>query len=225
MDWTRAIEINRQALLRIVAELVAVLAAFEGVLRLPRPIHRTLGLGLHKAEAAVRRLIVIAARGLVVPAPPARPMPTGLVIVGKNPQGPARLVFPLFDKRVTYSFEEAQPVAQAGPRIRSFGDESPRQQFLNLFPSAVDNLSSEAATQTLRLRLQATSRALHNLTTEARRMARWLVRRKGMENPKFTMPMRPGPPPGNNRQSKADIDLVLHECHALAWEALRVNSS
>ena len=225
MDWTRAIEINRVALLRFVAELVAYLAAFEGVLRLPKPVHRSLGLGLYKAEAAVRRLVVIAARGLVVALPPVRPMPEWLVILGHAGQGPSRRVFPLFDARVTYRFEEPESAAQSGPRIRMFEMASPQQQFLSLFPRVVENLSSEAATRALRLRMEATSRALQNLSSEARRMARWLVRRKAMENPKFTVPMRPGPPPGHSRHSKADIDFVLRECHALAWDALRVDSS
>ena len=226
MDWTRAIEINRVALLRIVAELVAVLAAFDGLLRLPKPVHRSLGIGIFKAEAAVRRLIVIAARGLVVALPAPRPMPAGLVIAGQNPGTPARLVFPLFDTRVSYSFDEEPCAALSGPRIRMLEAQSPQQQFLSLFPpAAAEAFSSAAATRQLRLRVEATSRALQNLSNEAKRMARWLVRRKAVDQPTFTSPMRPGPPPGHNRQSKADIDLVLRECHALAWEALRVDSS
>jgi hypothetical protein len=225
LDWTRAIEINRVALLRFVAELVAYLVAFEGVSRLPKPVHRSLGHGLYKAEAAVRRLIVIAARGLVVALPPVRPMPEGLVITGHAAQGPSRLVFPLFDTRVTYSFDEPGSAAQFGPRIRMFEINSPQQQFLSLFPNVLENLSSAAATRALRLRMEATSRALQNLSAEARRMARWLVRRKAMADPKFTVPLRPGPPPGHNRQSKSGIDLLLSECHALAWDALRVDSS
>lgn len=225
MDWTRAIELNRVALLRIVAELVAYLAAFEGVLRLPKPVHRSLGLGLYKAEAAVRRLIVIAARGLVVALPPVRAMPEGLVIADHSAQGPSRFAFPLFDMRVTYSFDKPQTGAHSGPRIRMFEVQSPQQQFFNLFPRLTDNLSSEAATRALRLRIEATSRAINNLAQEARRMAKWLLRRKSIASPKFTVPMRPGTPPGHNRRSKADIDLVLRECHALAWDALRVDSS
>ena len=106
-----------------------------------------------------------------------------------------------------------------------FDVQSPQQQFLSRFPRVVESLSSEAATRALRLRIEATSRALQNLASEARRMARWLRRRKAMASPKFTVPMRPGPPPGHDRQSKADIDFVLRECHALAWDALRVDSS
>jgi hypothetical protein len=69
MDWARAVEINRVALSRIVAELLAMVGLMSTVKmeRLLRP-----------AESALRRLIVIAARGLVVQPSPKRPMPKGL---------------------------------------------------------------------------------------------------------------------------------------------------
>ena len=79
MDWNAAIENNREALKRVLAMLVAMAGldphpeVREGEPRrtLPRHLHRAvLGL-LRPAESAVRRLIIVAARGLV--APPARP--------------------------------------------------------------------------------------------------------------------------------------------------------
>ena len=86
MDWKLAIKINREALMRIVAGLVALLSAYEDALRLPRGIYQHLGLNLHKAEAAVRRLIVIAARGLVLSPQTSRKMPEGFVIERKQGQ-------------------------------------------------------------------------------------------------------------------------------------------
>ena len=224
MDWNRAIETNREALASIVAGLLAVLSGFEGVLQLPLSVYRYVGLNLRKAESAVRRLIVIAARGLVVPAPPTRPMPKGLMIERKNQLHVLRRAFSLFDTRITYSFDETEAAVISGPRIHTMGALSPREQFLSQFKRAPETLSSEVETHGLRLRLAAAARALANLTSEAKRLARWRARRKTI-NATVTPPMRPGPPPGINRKSQAEIDLVLRECHGLAWDSLKFNST
>lgn len=84
MDWDLAIGRNRQALKRILDTLVAMAgiavgphpeARAEGEPRrtLPRRLHRAVLRLLRPAEAAARRLIVIAARGIVVTLPPPRP--------------------------------------------------------------------------------------------------------------------------------------------------------
>jgi hypothetical protein len=223
VDWERAIAVNKDALTRIVAGFVALLAAFEGELRLPLGVYRVVASSLFKSETALRRLIVIAARGLVVPLKARAPMPEGLVIQSKG-QPSRPMAFQLFDQRVSYSWVE-EPPPITGPRIRVVGMPDPRSQFLALFKRPPSQLCSEAATQTLRRRLAATLRALGNIPREARRMARWQARRKAMENPKFTSPIRPGPPPGRDKHSKADIDLILRECHALAFQALRADTS
>mgnify|MGYP001351667103 CR=1 FL=1 len=72
-DWARAIERNSEALNGIVAELFAMLGlAGEAVVgRIPQPLHRAVLHVLRPAESAVRRLIIIAARGLVVKLKPA----------------------------------------------------------------------------------------------------------------------------------------------------------
>ena len=223
MDWERAVAVNREALSRIVAGFVALLAAFEGELRLPLGIYRTVALGLFKSETAVRRLIVIAARGLSVAVKPQRPMPTGLVIERNG--APSRpMAFPLFDARVPYSWVE-EPPRITGPRIRMLHAPDPRAQFLALFKRPAGGFCSEAATTHLRRRLDATLAALGNIPREAIRMARWKARRLALANPKFTSPLRPGPPPGRDKHSKADIDIILRECHALAFDALRIDSS
>ena len=77
MDWALAIERNSEALKGIVAALFAMLG-LEGeavVGRIPQPLHRAVLRVLRPAESAVRRLIVIAARGLVVKLVPSRPLP------------------------------------------------------------------------------------------------------------------------------------------------------
>ena len=67
MDWDRAIERNREALSAIVAALFALVASARvsgpGMM-LPRRVWLMVLLVLRPAEAAVRRLVVIAARAL-----------------------------------------------------------------------------------------------------------------------------------------------------------------
>jgi len=94
MDWNLAIEKHSEALKRVIAMLVAMAGlsdsdppawvprpfgercraqlAGEGY-SLPRHLHRAILRLLRPAEAAARRLIVVAARGLVVLPGPQRP--------------------------------------------------------------------------------------------------------------------------------------------------------
>ena len=57
MDWTLAITRNREALLRIIAALYALVGLTNGAafLRLPRHIYRAMSRVLRPAESAVRR--------------------------------------------------------------------------------------------------------------------------------------------------------------------------
>ena len=93
MDWARAIEINRIALARVVAEIFALLGLVAGgtVERLPHGLNQKVERLLRPAESALRRLIVIAARGLVVKPWSKRVMPEGLKITRKA-SGSARRI-------------------------------------------------------------------------------------------------------------------------------------
>ncbi|MFZ2102206.1 MAG: hypothetical protein WAU86_16750, partial [Oricola sp.] len=68
VNWPVAIERNRAALLRIVAMLFAIAGLDDGrtVETLPRHLRFYLIRILRPAESAVRRLVIIVARGLVV---------------------------------------------------------------------------------------------------------------------------------------------------------------
>ena len=98
MDWNLAIERNTEALKRILAALVAMAelggqftffprkgalpqaaalaekSKLSPASTLPRHLHTAVLRLLRPAEAAVRRLIIVAARGIVV-APPSPPRP------------------------------------------------------------------------------------------------------------------------------------------------------
>ena len=99
MDWALAIGRNRLPLLRIVAALFAMIGLGETgvVARVSRPVYRAVLMVLRPAEAAVRRLIVVAARGMVVAPKAARPAVSGRMISTRKGQG--RVSFQLFDPR------------------------------------------------------------------------------------------------------------------------------
>ena len=118
LDWALALERNSEALKGIIAALFAMLGLDgEAVVgRLPRSVHRAVLRVLWPAESAVRRLIIIAARGLVVklkPAPPiSPPMPAGPIGQGR--------VFPpsfqLFDQRKNFT-RRGRRRARGIPRV------------------------------------------------------------------------------------------------------------
>lgn len=121
MDWDRAIERNREALLRIVGALFALLSgarigAGPGLM-LPRRVWLALLQGLRPAEACLRRLVLIAARNLVPELAPAsrRNAPFPAIAASAVSREPAfRLIEPL--KRFSqdgFSDDDDAFVAQA----------------------------------------------------------------------------------------------------------------
>ena len=86
MDWARAIERNSEALNGVVAAIFAMLGLAGGAapVRIPLALRLSVLRLLRPAESALRRLIVIAARGLVVKPAPSRPMPKGRIGKGGN---------------------------------------------------------------------------------------------------------------------------------------------
>ncbi len=79
MDWDLAIKRNSKALKGIIEVLFALLGldGTDAASRIPRSLHSAVLGVLRPAESAVRRLIVIAARNVVVKLAPSRPMPEG----------------------------------------------------------------------------------------------------------------------------------------------------
>ena len=230
-DWDLAIKRNSEALNGIVAALFAMLGldAVATVSRIPKPLHHAVLRVLRPAESALRRLIIIAARGLVVKVAPSRPMPKGLKI-GKG--GGSRLPsFQLYDTRKDFPELRQRRVkyAKHPPRIHFFG---PGSRVDDLWPArppvaALTPPSSDGLVNAERLsrRLQVLKLALDDLPRQARRMARWRVRREAAKNPKFKSPLRPGPPPGRRKRHIHPIDEILADCHALAWDAMKPDTS
>jgi hypothetical protein len=227
MDWDLAIKRNSEALVEIVADLFAMLGldGTETVGRIPHRLHRAVLRVLRPAESAVRRLIVVAARGLVVKVAPSRPMPKGHRI-GKG-SGLSPPAFKLCDKRIFFPELNSPRVkyAKYPPRIHFFGPDSTVDDLWPGRPPVAKPVSPPDGLVTaarLSRRLNALKSALEDLPRQARRMARWRVRREAAKAPKFTSPLRPGPPPGHRKKPTHEIDDVLANCHWLAWEVMRL---
>ena len=230
MDWDLAIKRNSKALKGIIDVLFALLGldGTDAASRIPRSLHSAVLGVLRPAESAVRRLVVVAARGLVVKPRPSRPMPKGHII-GKG-SGPSRPSFRLCDKRIFFPELDNRRVkyAKHPPRILFFGDDSRVDSLWSApQPAPVPAPSPDGLVNAERLtrRLQALKLALDDLPRQARRMARWRARRETMKSPKFKSPLRPGPPPGHRKRQIHEVDEILANCHWLAWEALKPDTS
>ena len=226
MDWARAIERNSEALKAIVESLFAMLglSGAATVARIPQPLHSAVLHVLRPAESAMRRLIVIAARGLVVKAAPSRAMPAGPIGRGRL----SRPSFQLFDPRKNFEGLRRRAFTRIAPRVHIFGSD-PRVAAMWAAPvpaaepvSPPDDLVNAAR---LARRLQALKLALADLPRQARRLARWRLRRETAKAPKFRSPLRPGHPPGYRRKPVHEVDEVLIECHGLACDALKPDTS
>ena len=229
MDWARAIETNHAALTRIVAELIAMLALMAGgpAERLAFPAYRAVLRVLRPAESAVRRLIIVAARDLVMEpsAAAARSEPKRLA---RSAKGSARISFQLFDPRKGFARVRSSPASKAVPRIRVIGfDPRIPMSRVSLQPviTPVREPDGTVSAKRLRRRLAAIRAALEDLPRQAKRLARWRARRERMAFVRFRSPLRPGRPPGYRSRPRHDVDHVLIECHALAFQVVRGDTS
>jgi hypothetical protein len=233
MDWALAIERNRQPLLRIVAALCAMIGLGEMgmVSRLSRPLHQAALSVLRPAEAAVRRLIVAAARGMVV-----RPQAPRLARAGRivsSGTGPGRVTFQLFDPRrvlcddhrgygagargrprarfIDVDFDPRIPLFRPASRVEPDQAEEPDDHTINALP--------------LCRRLAAIRAALEDLPRQAQRYARWRARPREIRRPQRHDALRIGPPPGLRRRKTREVDEILSECHWLARHAAASDTS
>ncbi|WP_210326066.1 hypothetical protein [Oricola nitratireducens] len=263
MNWDRAIERNRDALLRVVAMLFALAGLDENAATatLPRRLRSRLIRILRPAESATRRLIVIASRGLAVEIPrsasragrkfawaDSKRCATGWVIIGppgdpvENPGPPSAKTtaaipaFPLLDPRKRFDVTRRR-YATTIPRVRSLCDDWSVPVYMRRpEPSAkpVPTPDDEIDATRLCRRLISLKRALDDLDGQAKRLARWKAKRdlpssSGLtrgpnRSPRFN-PMRPGRPPGYRKRVFHEVDEILRECHALAFDAERLDTS
>ena len=153
-----------------------------------------------------------------------------VAIIGKG--GNSRPSFRLFDPRKNFAelrLNHRRPTRNP-PRIHFFGSDprvaalwpAPRPAVVAEPVPPPDGLVDAAR---LARRLEALESALNDLPRQARRLARWRVRRENVPSLKFKSPLRPGPPPGHRRKPVHEVDEVLIDCHGLARDALRLDTS
>ena len=237
MNWDEIVEQNRRRILAAIAPLLAVLG-FDPRRRdeMPRHFYRALLILLRPAESAVRRLIIIAARGIAVK--------LGLSASRAFPKvlGPDPRIAQNRDAERIPAFCLIDPLKRFAPEgfewSKEWGKEWGREQVMpricvpglfdpvfadpTPFPSRDDSID----TATLVRRIQALKSALDNLPREARRLARWRARRelaRQAQSPKpgRLSPFRPGFAPGFHRSGRREIDVILGDCHYFAVEAWR----
>ncbi len=237
MDWDQIAGRNRERLLAAIAPLLAVLG-FDLRRRqeVPRHFHRFLISLLRPAESAVRRLIIIAAIGIVVKLRlgASRAFPAGLAQKLKKALEEEEERFPAFGLIDPLKRFAPQDFGWAQEWSESWGKEQfiPRISvpglFDPVFPPAfpVPNRDDPIDTAALLRRIRSLKDALDNLPRHARRMARWkakgeLSRQPGVAvKPGRLSPFRPGPAPGKHRREEREIDVILGDCHyfaRLAW--------
>jgi hypothetical protein len=226
--WNEALAHNTRALGFIMAEILAMLQVYGGTdaTTLPRAVHASILRVLRPAESALRRLIVIAARDLVVgPVPPEKK--AGQAGTGKTSRGkPAsRIFFQLVDPRKRFS---AQRVVYATlvPRISVIAPGAPiaplfaQPQDPHERPSIPSASDRHISAHRLCLRLKALTSALEDIPRHAVRLARWRMKRKAQQPPRFSSPLRFGNPPGYRAKPRHEIDDILAACHKFALGVL-----
>ena len=235
MNWDEIIERNRERLLLAIAPLLAVLG-FDQRRReeAPRHFHSFLINLLRPAESAVRRLIIIAAIGIVVKLKlgASRAFPAGLAqklrqaLEKEEERFPA---FPLIDPLKRFA---PQDFGWAREWSQNWGKEQilPRISvpglFDPVFPQAipVPDRNDPIDTAGLLRRIRSLKDALDNLPRHASRLARWkakneLAMKAEIRKPGRLSPFRPGPAPGMRRHEEREIDVILGDCHYFARRA------
>ena len=221
MDYALAIRRNRDQLRTIVLTLFALAKMRVGgsLFFLPRSTFALIMLVLRPAESCVRRLIMIAAHGLVL-----KPhKPREFVIPGRRAEDPVSAMpdgiiptraFKLFDPLKHFDpedFWDVQPTWESG---FDFSPAYPSTSALDDKPLDADHLGQ---------RLNALIRALDSIPAQARRLVRYYAKRDAAlkaHKPTRMSPMRPGLPPGWRERRLHEIDDVLRECHGLAHDRL-----
>jgi hypothetical protein len=267
MDWQLAITRNRDALLRILAALFAlagltsphrgqkagetsgsprtvVRRTVEGATTMSRYLHHTILAVLRPAESAVRRLIMIAARGinfedslLNSPIVVRSQLQWWKKQTELSPSFSTRapsfcLIDPLkrFVPSATQADEETNfwntddeahedetAFIRSIPRISIPGIADPIFTTKPYLPDGLVNA------QHLTRRLLALKYALDNLPNQARRLARWQAKRNFLRQ-KFPLrplrlsPFRPGLPPGFRARQTHEVDDILKECQGLLMD-------
>jgi hypothetical protein len=211
MDWKLAVDKNRERLLAIVMALVASLGLSRGgrLTVLPQYIYARALAILHPAEAAARRLIIMAAHELALsgfsPAPRKEVLPStgeGEFITRTTPD----------ERQRGLSFNLIEP-------LKTFSDELPDYSQFGITNADTPKNRTLVPAAALGNRLLALKRALDRLPQHAKRLCCWYRARDialKQNRAHRISPMRPGLPPGWRTRKRDPIHELLHDCHSLA---------
>jgi hypothetical protein len=223
-SWDAIIARNTGLLKPIVAALFVLL---DGAARLSPGVYRRVLRVLRPAESAVRRLIVIAAINVVAKPLVVKPGPAGPIICSRG--GTSHCCFKLFDPRKRFPmFQQTRRVAKVVPRfyLSSYDPRvaaifAARQRAAP--PPPAPQPVSDGLVDAARVsrRLQALTSALNDLPRQAKRLARWRLRRLGASHLRTMDVMRYGKAPGYRKKKRHEIDDILDDCHAFACEAMK----
>ena len=131
MDWDHAIKRNSEVLAGIVESLFVMLGLVgeATVSRISWPAYRAVLRVFRPAESALRRLIVVAARGLVIAPTVSRPKTAGAIKPRKR--GISRPSFQLFDPQPRIVLPRRRRTPRAVPRIHFFNTDG---EFITIGP-------------------------------------------------------------------------------------------
>ncbi|MFO0993300.1 MAG: hypothetical protein U1E67_15355 [Hyphomicrobiales bacterium] len=227
MDWELAIESKRVPLLAVVLALFAKIGLSEGVSieRISKPLHRSVLLILRSAESAVRRLIVAAARDIVLgPSEPRLYKPRQKPSTKPKADGEAkprrkrRPLFNLFDalRRVGRRFRKKRRGPE--PHIHSIESFFEQKQAEIAAAQAKRQVVDDGMVSARNLvrRLVAVLDAVQDIPRHAMRLARWEARPFDERRPERSGPLRSGRPPGYRQRNIHEVDQILKDCDWLA---------
>ena len=228
MDWDLAIKRNSEILIEIVADLFTMLGLVgeATVSRLSWPAYRAVLRVLRPAESALRRLIVVAARGLVVKPAGSCPKPARAVKPGKR--GTSRPSFQLFDPRTRIMLPRRRKLPRTFPRIHMFNADGKLVTCTAAPPQPAHPAPAKSAVGMVNGRASSEAESLRPRSKSARQApasGAWRMREEKSENPSFKTPLRPGRPPGYRRRAVHLVDELLSECDWLAFRAAMTDTS
>ena len=236
MDLDFAVERHRGILLLIVLALFAEMGITEGAVlkRLSRPLYRTVLGILRPAESAVRRLIIVMARNMVVKPRPRRPMPKGLRIPSKTGErtksgNQRRASFRLFDppRRSRRNIARRRRIE---PRIHVMGDVYPGIPWFlrgQPAPEVPEKPVQDDTVNAIPLfrRIGALLGALRDMRRQAERYVLWRDGAKDERRPRRSTALRIGRPPGFRQKQIHEVDEIVAECHYLAQRVQMADTS
>lgn len=216
MDWDRIISRNHDRLLRIVMALFAYAGLDAGGAdEVPRRVWRKILRLLRPAEAAVRRLIILAVQRI-------DPLALPLLSEGADEAGGTRGSTPRSARgsrgdRAAY-FRLTDPPRRFDPRL---------WEGLLPFPEGgvkPGDANEDVDVRPLCRRILLLKAALDDLDGHAKRLVLWTARqaRLAVTARRFS-PIRRGHPPGHFKRPTEEIDSILYEVHDFAAYALRLD--